>query len=67
MILKEELERVERIGEYVFMNPKTKDRYGDTKDRFTFICNKCGIIGLVFHDLRHTAATRMVENGVDLG
>ena len=29
-------------------------------------CKKAGIEGLRFHDLRHTAATRMIENGANI-
>jgi integrase len=31
--------------------------------RFKVLCEKLGIKGLRFHDLRHTAATPMVESG----
>lgn len=30
------------------------------------VCEKAGIKGLRLHDLRHTAATKMIEAGVDL-
>lgn len=29
-------------------------------------CKRAGIIGLRFHDLRHTAATRMIESGANI-
>ncbi|MGB2691374.1 MAG: site-specific integrase, partial [Thermodesulfobacteriota bacterium] len=32
------------------------------KRAFGTACKKAGIQGLRFHDLRHTAATRMIEN-----
>ncbi|MFA7658527.1 MAG: tyrosine-type recombinase/integrase [Candidatus Gastranaerophilaceae bacterium] len=64
--MKSELEKVEKISEYVFTNPETLQPYKDLKDRFTYIVKKLNITDLVFHDLRHTAATRMVESGTDL-
>jgi integrase len=33
---------------------------------FNRLCKKLGIQGVRFHDLRHTAATRMVESGVNI-
>lgn len=55
-----------RIKEYVFINPITKNRHGNINDIFPDFLTKAGIKNFVFHDLRHTAATRMVEMGVDL-
>ncbi|MGE5443772.1 MAG: site-specific integrase, partial [Ignavibacteriales bacterium] len=34
--------------------------------RFKALCKKLGIKGIRFHDLRHTAATRMVESGISI-
>jgi len=53
-------------SEYVFYNPRTKGPIQDVKTAFKATCEKMRIKGLRFHDLRHTAATRMVEAGVDL-
>lgn len=64
--LKDELMRLKRLSEYIFTNPEKLTPYTDLKDRFKFICEKTNITGIVFHDLRHTAATRMVECGIDL-
>jgi len=36
------------------------------KRSFMSACKKAGIQGLRFHDLRHTAATRMIENGANI-
>jgi integrase len=33
---------------------------------FEKACKRSGITGLRFHDLRHTAATRMIERGVNI-
>ncbi|MEI8390777.1 MAG: tyrosine-type recombinase/integrase [bacterium] len=53
-------------GEYVFTNPMTGEPYNDIKRAFTRACNDAGIEKLRIHDLRHTAATRMVSAGIDL-
>ena len=55
-----------RIKEYVFVNPITKNRHGNINDIFPDFVKKANISNFVFHDLRHTAATRMVESGIDL-
>ena len=55
-----------KLSEYVFTNPITKTRYENIKKAFKRACNSAGIENLRFHDLRHTAATRMVSVGIDL-
>ncbi|KKR11719.1 MAG: site-specific tyrosine recombinase [Candidatus Wolfebacteria bacterium GW2011_GWC2_39_22] len=55
-----------KLSEYVFTNPLTKTRYYDILKAFKYLCSEANIDGLVFHDLRHTAATRMVSAGIDL-
>lgn len=52
-------------SEYLFANPKTGKPRGDIKNAFTTACKNAEIEGLRFHDLRHTAATRMAEAGID--
>jgi integrase len=67
-VLQEMLPRLRRKGhEYVFTNPDSGDRFKVTKRSFRTGCRKAGIHGLRFHDLRHTFATRLVRNGVDIG
>ena len=51
---------------YVFYNPTTDGPLKDIKTAFKTACKNAEIKGLRFHDLRHCAATRMVEAGVDL-
>ncbi|MFI5323998.1 MAG: tyrosine-type recombinase/integrase [Thermodesulfobacteriota bacterium] len=36
------------------------------KGAFERVCEKAGIAGFRFHDLRHTAATRMIERGASI-
>lgn len=55
-----------RSTDYVFVNPETEKPYCDLKRSFGDILEKSKIKGLRFHDLRHTAATRMVAAGIDL-
>jgi integrase len=51
---------------YVFVNPKTGTRWVDTKTAWRSLLKKAGVVGLRFHDLRHTFATRFRQNGGDL-
>lgn len=53
-------------SEYIFVNPKTNLPYVDIKKAFNRLLKKANITNFRFHDLRHTVATRMVENGVPL-
>lgn len=65
-ILKNILERLEKISEYVFINPKTNKPYTDVKKSFKKVLMNANIENFRFHDLRHTVATRLVEKGIDL-
>jgi integrase len=53
-------------GDYVFWNPETRTHIKDVKKGFRTALQAAEIKGLRFHDLRHTAASKMVEAGVDL-
>ncbi len=58
------LERLRRTSEYVFPPPKTEGRLVDVK--FVSIRQRqAGIKDFRFHDLHHTAATRMADGGAD--
>jgi len=52
--------------EYVFSNPKTETHLKDASNSFKTACKDVNIEGFRFHDLRHTAASRMIQAGVDL-
>lgn len=66
--LKRELLKLKQssASEFVFANPITGQPYFDVKRVYANILKKAGVSGLRFHDLRHTAATRMVASGIDL-
>ena len=58
--------RGQSSGAFLFRNAKTEKPLGSVKTAFKAACRRAGIIGLRFHDLRHTFASRLVENGADL-
>jgi len=53
-------------SEYVFINSNTGLPFVDIKKAFKSACKRAKVQGLRFHDLRHTFASRLVANGVDL-
>lgn len=64
--LRKVLESIDRVSEYVFINPDTGLPYVDIKKSFNKAVAAAGIKNFRFHDLRHTVATRLVEKGIDL-
>lgn len=64
--LKNELLKLKRDSGYIFVNEKTQKRYTTITKAFNQSLSDANISGMTFHDLRHTAATRMVEYGIDL-
>src|ERR1044072_9032460 len=50
---------------YVFPSPRTDERLVEIKYSFARAVKEAKIADLRFHDLRHTAATRMGDAGAD--
>jgi integrase len=61
-----ELKNQVQNDSYLFLNPRTGKPFKKLQRSFRSACRRSGIVGLRFHDLRHTAASRMVVRGVDL-
>jgi len=59
------LEGLPKTSEYVFASPKTSGRVNDVGRQFERAVMKAGLADFHFHDLRHTAATRMADAGAD--
>lgn len=58
--------KTKKCCEYVFANPLTKTRFSDLKKAWCTVCKVADVKNFRFHDLRHTAATRMVGSGVPI-
>ncbi len=54
-----------RTSEFVFPSPKTGVRLNQIKRSFRRAVDEAGLQDFRFHDLRHTAATRMADAGAD--
>lgn len=61
------IKKIDQANEYIFFNQKTKTRVKNVIKSFMTACNRAGIKGVNIHALRHTAATKMInEAGVDV-
>jgi integrase len=61
------LERCQQAGPtgYLFENPKTGRPLTDIKNAWRSALSEAGIENLRFHDIRHTAGTRMADAGIN--
>ena len=59
------LENQPKTSSYVFPSPRTGERLVEIKYSFVRAIKAAKITDLRFHDLRHTAATRMGDAGAD--
>jgi len=64
--LKEVFDGIDKTSEYIFANPYTKKPFTNVDKAFRKLKERAGIEKFCFHDLRHTAATRMTEKGSNL-
>lgn len=53
-------------NKFVFTNPETANKYVDFKKAFKTVCKLANVDKLRFHDLRHTAGTRMASCNIPL-
>jgi len=60
------LQKQMKSSKFVFTNVATGKQFVDIKRAFLGACKRAGIENLRFHDLRHTFASRLIENGVDI-
>jgi integrase len=65
-VLKEVLSQIERKGEYVFMNPRTKRFYGYRSKLLHTLCHWAGVKYFPYHALRHFGASKLDNLGVPL-
>jgi integrase len=66
-LVRKTLMDISRDSEYIFHNPRNKAGHiKEVKTAFKNACRKSNLEDLRFHDLRHTAASKMVEAGVDI-
>lgn len=59
---------MQRISEYVFVNPETGNKWGTTRfnEVWRDIREKAGLPNFKFHGLRHTVCTRLVKENIPI-
>lgn len=60
------LEGMERKGECVFINPRTKTRFDNRIKLIRSLCKKAKIKEFTFHNLRHWGASKLADENVPL-
>lgn len=65
-VVKHTLKSLKKESEFVFQSDKTDTRRRDFYRAWKATLERVGIEDFRFHDLRHTAASLMVANGIDL-
>ena len=65
-VVRNELLCLPKLGEFVFTSDRTGRAIVEIKRAFRACCRLAGIEDLHFHDLRHTAATRWAEAGMQI-
>jgi integrase len=60
------LEGLTRDSEFLFFNKRKNRHLTDIAIAFKGACARAGISGLRLHDLRHSAASAMIRNGIDI-
>ena len=53
-------------GPYVFYNHMTGDCFRDLKASLKIACKEAGLTGITWHIFRHTFASRLIREGVDI-
>jgi integrase len=64
--LKEILEGLPRVGDFVFINPTTKTRYDNRIKLIRSLCKKAEVKQFTFHNLRHWGASKLAKENVPL-
>lgn len=55
-----------KSSKYVFVNPLTNQPYVNIRNTFNKVLKQANITDFTFHALRHTACTRLLEQGVSI-
>lgn len=66
--LRDLLLNMPRLSEYVFTNPKTGTKYTNRYKKLNKILEETGVkkLGIGYHIFRHSAATNLEQNGVEV-